>query len=436
MDLSAGLYQQQTMKLSMTQELSQAISLLQMSNQDLDAFLGNKATENPLIAIDHVDGFSKKVKKGSHKSKADATYWIEQIKEEAEILSPYLLAQLPPSGLCERTKQLIKHLVYNLDSNGYLPFTMTEICARFGETEDLAERALSILQGMEPAGVGARNLQECLLLQIERKRTPKYTREIIEHHFMDFADKKWKALAKGLSIKMSDIQLVSDFIKTLDPRPCSRFAVEKSSFVVPDVMIECSSNSISVKLTADLKSKVKLDHSSFTSLKSDKQAGQYFQEKYKEYMWIKKGIEQREETLLRVTAKIAEIQPECMRKGLAYLKPMTMKEVAEQLDIHESTVSRTVKDKYVRAPFGTVEMKSFFSAALHSVGSNEEDVSAAAAKKAIHTMIEAEDKSKPLSDQLISDRLKAEQAIVLSRRTIAKYREQMGIQSSSKRKRY
>lgn len=436
MDLKAGLFQQQSLKLAMTQELSQAIALLQYSTQELVSFLDSKAAENPLISVEHGEAYSQIGRKRKNTQQSDAKYWIEQIGEEKVSLEEYLFSQLPPNYLSQHEKKLFQHLIYNLDDNGYLRMSTEEIAQHLNESEEDVNNLLTIMQALEPAGVGARNLQECLLLQLKRKENIPYTYEIISNHFLLFADKKWKQIAKELSISMKEIQNVSDYIQSLEPRPCSRFSIEKPSFIVPDVKVDFVDGQILVRMKAESNSKVTFNQTYYTELSGikDKQVSTFLQEKNQEYQWIIKSIEQRRETILRVMTTIAQKQPECMRKGFAHLKPMTMREIAEKLNIHESTVSRTVRGKYVQAPFGTVEMREFFSSSLQST--NSEDVSAQEAKNEMQILIHNEDKKKPLSDQDISDILKAQKKIVLSRRTVAKYRDQLNIPSSSKRKRF
>jgi len=438
MNLKAGLYQQQTLKLAMTQDLSQAIALLQYSSQDLAAFLEEKAADNPLISLETENHESRerkrKIKKNSMES--DSKSWIEQIRDEKDSLEDYLFSQINLHEINCKDKKIFRILIRNLDENGYLRITTQELAQQCKESEKRIEEVLHKLQQLEPAGVAARDLQECLLLQIARMECPEYTLEVIRDFFMPFADKKWKKISKKLGITLNDIQLISDFIQTLQPRPCAGFSNDKPSFIVPDVVVEIMEDQLVIRMADDTLSKISLNEGYYKELKihGDKQVNQFLQEKHQEFQWILRGIQQRRETIFKVMSKIAEKQSECMQKGLAYLRPMTMKEVADELDIHESTVSRTVKDKYVQAPFGTVELREFFTSSLQSLTS--EDVSAMEAKSAIQLLIKEEDKKKPLSDQEIADTLKNKDGIVLSRRTVAKYREQLKIPSSSKRKRF
>ncbi|WP_153125348.1 RNA polymerase factor sigma-54 [Peribacillus tepidiphilus] len=437
MDFKAGLIQQQSLKLTMTQELSQAIALLQYSSQELVSFLESKALENPLISIDtpqNVD-YSKK-KKGVNVEK-DAKYWIEQIGEyRGPSLEEHILSQVPADSP-KSLYLLIKRLVQYFDENGYLRYTTEDLAEMLSVSMDEIQKAVHLIQSFDPAGVGAENLQECLYLQAVRdQKTPKYTNEILTTHFILFAEKKWKDLSKELSCSLKDIQAVFDYVQGLNPRPGAAFHVEKPTYIVPDVIVEWKDGQFMVNTAAGSDLKLSLNDSYYSKMKetNDPSVSKFLHDKWNEYQWIAKGIQQRKETILRVMTKIIEKQPESMVKGLSYLKPMTMKEIAEELEIHESTVSRAVKDKYVLAPFGTIEMRAFFTANLQST--EQEDVSSLAAKKEIEVLIKNENKKKPLSDQEISDLLKKEKGIIVSRRTVAKYRDQLSIPSSSKRKRY
>lgn len=436
MKLNAGLFQQQTLKLAMTQDLSQAIALLQYSSQDLAAFLEAKAAENPLISLES-NSYAKvrwkpKIKKGTEYS----NNWIEQIGEQMDSLEDYLFSQIHINALTLKDKKILQLLIRNLDENGYLRVTVQEVAQQCREQEKHIEEVLHKLQQLEPAGVAARDLQECLLLQINRLNCPAYTLEVIRDFFIPFADKKWKSISKKLGISLNDIQNISDFVQTLQPRPCAGFSNDKPSFIIPDVVVELLEEELIVRMPEDTVAKMNLNAGYYEELElhQDKQVKQFLQEKHQEFQWILRGIQQRRETIFKVMTIIAGKQRECMRKGLSFLRPMTMKEVADELDIHESTVSRTVRDKYVQAPFGTVELRSFFTSGLQSLES--EDVSAMEAKSAIHSLIKQEDKKKPLSDQEISEILKNNKSIVLSRRTVAKYREHLKIPSSAKRKRF
>ncbi|WP_409290315.1 RNA polymerase factor sigma-54 [Peribacillus sp. SCS-37] len=437
MELGNGLFQQQGLRLSMTQELSQAIALLQYSSQELASFLEERAVENPLVQLEPVSSYVGGAGAGRRRQREqDASYWLEQIGGPPVSLHDYLWIQVGLQNRREDEKRVLKGLILNLDQNGYLRADLSDVAGKAGCDTEMVERCLGYIQGLEPAGVGARSLQECLLLQAERMTGAKQHAEaVLREHFMLFADKRWKDLAKKLGITLQDIQEVQDFVLTLNPRPGAAFQSEKPAYAVPDVKVEHRDGRLQVALV-ERGSGWSLNQDYYEFLKSSREhgVGKFLQEKWQEYQWISKSLLQRRETILRVTKLIVEKQEHCFRKGLASLKPMTMKEVADELGIHESTVSRAVRDKFVQAPFGTVELRAFFSAQIQSVSSGE--MSAEAVKRELVGLIESEEKTRPLSDQDLSDILKKEKGILLSRRTVAKYRDLLNIPSSSKRKRY
>ncbi|PLS17960.1 RNA polymerase sigma-54 factor [Bacillus sp. M6-12] len=438
MNMKAGLFQQQSLKLAMTQELSQAIALLQYSTQELSSFLEGKSLENPLIAIDHTihHSYKPRVNKRNYGHGNDHKAWIEQISDEQETLENYLLSQLNFKQLSKTLLKAVQHLIHSLDENGYLRIPISDIAIEKNFPEELVHSALSILQSLQPAGIGARSLQECLLIQARGSCWHDTAERILSGHFILFAEKKWKELSKLTGLSLTAIQEVFDYIQSLNPRPGSAFVSEKPGYIIPDVIVEYINGEYSIGTFDGTGSKLTFNQEYYQEMKNhkDQQVNQFISEKMQEFQWIARSIKQRKETIIKVMGKIVEKQPDCFSKGLTHLKPMTMKEIAEDLGIHESTVSRAVKEKFVQAPFGTVEMRAFFSANLQTV--SEDDISVLQAKKELQCVIDNENKTKPLSDQDISDILKGKCGIVLSRRTVAKYRDQLGIPSSTKRKRY
>jgi RNA polymerase sigma-54 factor len=440
MNIKAGLYQQQTLKLTMTQELSQAIALLQYSAQELNAFLENKALENPLLSVEQPQTLSYQNtverKKGKRLTKEkDSKYWIEQISGETKTLESQILSQLDISELSNDKKKIFLQLIRNLDDNGYLRISVSEAAEILGVEDEDVEECLFILHDLEPYGIGARSLQECLLIQAKNGHSDLAV-TILGEEFLLFAEKKWKELSKRLGVSLYEIQETFDYIQTFNPRPASIFNNDKPAYITPDVTVELVEHELIISIMDKNSASITVNQSYLNRMKSsnDQTVNRFLQEKWQEYQWLAKGIQQRNETILNVMTQIVKRQPEYFKKGLSYLKPMTMREIAEELGIHESTVSRAVKDKYVQTSFGTIEMKSFFSSNLHSTV--QDDVSSETAKREIGDVIKKEDKLRPLSDQDISEILKLKKGIILSRRTVAKYRDQLGIASSSKRKRY
>ncbi|MGF6953981.1 RNA polymerase sigma-54 factor [Neobacillus sp. B4I6] len=439
MNLKAGLWQQQTLKLAMTQELSQAIALLQYSAHELTAFLEDKALENPLLQVENgnIKPMNPLIDRNRRKHQKAEKDWIDQIADKPFSLEDYLLSQLKITNLSVEQLSVIRHLIQNLDENGYFLGDLSEIAQNLRVMEDSVEECLAIIQTLEPAGIGARNLQECLLMQIYYLNPDnELAQNIIGDHFIPFAEKKWKKIAKELKVTLKDIQDVYDQIQTLNPKPGAILGKEATTYIIPDAIVEQSSEGLTVRMSDESLPRISLNEQYYHKFKDqDQQVSRFLQDKLQDYQWIQKSIEQRKETLTRVVAKIIEKQASFFQKGSQYLVPMTMKEVAGELDIHESTVSRAVREKYVQTPIGTFALKTFFTSTIQTV-SDDENTSSTQVKKKIATLIEKENKQKPLSDQEIVEHLKIEEGMVVSRRTIAKYRDQLGIPSSSKRKRF
>ncbi|MBB6445083.1 RNA polymerase factor sigma-54 [Bacillus benzoevorans] len=442
MDLRPGLRQQQTIKLSMTQELTQAITLLQYSTQELSEFLENKAIENPLLQIEAgniktIDPRYDRVKKVKSSTQADRQSWLEQMAKNETSLVSYLMSQIDLGQYNHEMKRILNFLINSLDANGYLPMGHDE-CAHILEVpHERVEKAVALIQGLEPAGIGARNLQECLLLQLERKEKKNHLAEsIISDYFVLFAEKKWKLVAKHLNVELKEIQNVFDYVQSLNPRPASDFSSEQTAYIIPDITIKWDGNSFSVSIFDEVLPKIEFNQSYYEKFNrfQDKQVQQFLKEKHHDYHWIARSIEQRKETIHKVALKIVEKQPDFFIYGPEKLKPMTMKEISEELGIHESTVSRAVREKYAQTPFGTFELKSFFSSAIKTA--SNEDTGSQEVKKWMTKLIDEEDKYQPLSDQELVRLLEGKKGIIVSRRTIAKYRDQLGIPSSSKRKRF
>ncbi|KAB7704208.1 RNA polymerase factor sigma-54 [Bacillus aerolatus] len=439
--MKPGLWQQQTMKLAMTQELTQAIALLQYSAQELTEFLEAKTMENPFIQLEvpEMKALHRKEKAGTRKGvseKKDDKNWVEHLADQSQTLMDYLRMQLSLIPLDLKQRRILDFLLYNMDGNGYMSITVQETAEMCRCQEEEAERVLGMIRDLEPAGVGAMHLQDCLLLQLHRMEgVPPLVLGIIQDHFVEFAEKNWRPLAKRLNIDVKEIQEAADFIQKLNPKPGARFHYEQPTYVRPDLTVVLKNDSIEVHLLEDEMPKIVFQKEYFNELADhkDEHLKEFMKDKQKDYLWLLKSLEQRKRTIQRVGLKIVEKQKDFFFCGPSRLQPLTMKEIADELDIHESTVSRAVRGKYMQTPYGTYELKTFFPAGLS--GGTEETASAAQVKSKMTELVTGEDKKKPLSDQEISNRLK-EEGWQVSRRTVAKYRDQLSIPSSSKRKRY
>lgn len=296
---------------------------------------------------------------------------------------------------------------------------------------------LKMLQGLEPAGIGARSLKECIILQLERKEDVKQEDlDIISVYFNELLQKDWKRIAKETNLPLFKLQQLFDLIITLDPRPGAFFFNERTHYVVPDIFIEKSNDFWHIKVAEDSYFHIKVNELYYNELLSytDPQVTAYVKDKYQQIQWLQESIQQRKQTMMQMMQTIIEIQEAYFLGEGKELTPMTMKEVAGRIGVHESTVSRVVKNKYALTPIGTIPLRNLFTNRA-----NVEDVdrllSTESVKKEIVTIVNQENKLKPYSDQEIV-RLLVGKGISISRRTVTKYREQLNILSSTKRKRY
>jgi RNA polymerase sigma-54 factor len=436
--MKVGLFQQQSLKVMMTKELSQAISLLQYSALDIASFLQEQALQNPLIDFQERSMLAqRKAPRSTNVSSNNETNPIDVIASKKETLYQHLLEQLSFLKVPPSQKAIIIYMINSLDEKGYLNEDVKDIESALNAQGEEVEKALAILQKMEPVGVGARNLQDCLLIQLQRKGACTPEMEIIlTDFFEEFAYKKWDRLAKKLSISIRDIQEIYDEILLLNPRPGLKFGSEQEKFIIPDYVVHKEQGKLFLKGNDALNIQVKMnaEYKKVLNDKKNQELSMYLQEKYREFQWILKGLNNRKHTLDQVMQGIFEYQFLFFEKGSAFLKPLTMKELADRVEVHESTVSRAIKNKYVQTPFGMFEMKSFFTNSILS--HDNQEYSSSYVKTLIKQLVDQEDKKKPLSDQKISKKLEEEHEVVVSRRTVAKYREELQIFSSSQRKRY
>lgn len=432
--LKASLLQEQSLRLAMTQELRQAITMLQYNVQELSEFLYEQSLENPLIEL---GGFEREKKKSSNKSKSTS----KQVENQMEIYSvdsttiqQHLLNQIQYYKIEEEERKVASFIIMNMDGNGYLQETNEELADLLSAPLHVVDRSVEIVQSLEPAGVGARNIQECLILQLKRlQRRDGLAEDIVEEHFAYFVKKDWRKLVHVLKCSNEELQSAVNCIISLQPKPGLAYSSDKPLYIVPDMAVKKEGDRLVLQMNERNMPRIEI-HSEYSALlnNSESEVASYVSEKYQHVQWIMRSLKQRKQTLLQVMTIIMEKQRDFFWEGPAYLKPLALKEVAEELSVHESTISRATRNKYVQTPHGLFEMKSFFSNAVSTT--EDEAVSTKRVKQFIQTLVEAENKKKPLSDQKISKLLEEEHEIVISRRTVAKYREQMHIPASSLRK--
>jgi len=453
--LNYELTLEQSQKLVMTPELRQAIQLLQYSSLELQEFILKEIEENPLLEyeefedieqpqdifneIDEIDWkeFIEKYDDISYKEEVDKNLKstvYENFFTSSQSLKDYLLEQLSMVSLGHREYKIGEYIIQNIDGNGYLNSSIYEISEALNVSVEEVELMLGIIQTFEPEGVGARNLKECLLLQIKDKRDT-LINTIIEEYLEDIALNKLSKIAAELHINVEEVQKIADEIKLLEPKPGRSFGGydKEIKYIIPDATVEKIGGEYVVLLNEITAPRLNINNFYKNLIKnSDEATRQFLQEKLNSAVWIIKSIEQRKQTLLKVIESIIKFQINFFEKGEGYLKPLTLKEVADDINMHESTISRATNGKYIQTSRGIFELKYFFTQAIKG---NDGMVSSDSVKNLIRNIIEKEDIKRPLSDQQISDELE-KMGIIISRRTVAKYREELSIPSSKLRKRF
>ncbi len=472
MRMEYGLYLEQTQKLIMTPELRQAIVILQLPSLELAQYIQQQLTENPVLEIKEEtpereagreeDAAAEQVVPESETFDLDWQEYFqdgsdlgyirsprEQLPEssfesfltEAPTLHEHLQVQLMlalPEG---RARHIGEFIIGNIDENGYLRITVEEIARLFDTGQEEVIRVLQVIQGFDPPGVGARNLVECLLLQLQHfngATAGSHVQTIIQEHLAELGGGRLAKIGKALGISVEEVQAAADIIRRLDPKPGRRFGhAGDVRYIVPDVVVERVGKEY-VVLVNDVSVPRLGINPLYQSLirregTCDEDTRRFIEGKLNAAAWIIRSIEHRRLTLYRVVNCIIDFQREFMEKGVKYLKPLTLKQVAEVLGLHESTVSRATSNKYAQTPQGVFELKFFFASGVQNQDGSA--TSAKSIKRLIQEQVQGEDPKNPLTDQELANRLSS-RGIRISRRTVAKYRDEIGIPAVSRRKRY
>ncbi|KIL35507.1 hypothetical protein SD71_13460 [Cohnella kolymensis] len=422
-----GMRQQQTAKMHMTPRLRQAIRILQLSTAELWEHVREELQDNPLLESGAMRGYS-------HDQSYDP---LLHAQSRNSTLETHLTEQLTfTPDIPDPIRKIILYMIGNLDSNGYLELSLGEIVNDLAVDLEQAERALAILHSFEPAGVGARNLRECLLLQTEA--LPQYPRIVpllITNYLEDVANYRIHKLSAAMKVSQEAVKQAIEHIQGLNPRPGAIYQPAVTPYVIPDVIVAKDGEHfvVSIHEAALPRLSINAHYQRMAKEIESKEARQFLRERVSSAGFFIKCLEQRRSTLLRVARAMVEEQVEFFREGpAAGLKPMILRQIADKLSVHESTVSRAAAGKYAQTPWGIFELAFFFSSGIHS--DIEHRVSAENVKQSIRKRILQEDGSKPYSDRQLAEMLQGE-GTRISRRTVAKYREELGIGSSVKRKR-
>ncbi|MBO8159004.1 RNA polymerase factor sigma-54 [Thermosyntropha sp.] len=462
MKLGYDVFLEQQQKLLITPELRQAIAVLQMSALELQEYISREIEQNPFLEEREENDLEEENKeKEEEHDEEKIEEWLEYYndrdigmnlreKEEYKNFENYITRQ--PS-LYEHLHfqlrltvtdavdlEIGEYIIGNIDSKGYLSSSVEEIALNLNKAKEDIERVLKIIQTFSPYGVGARDLPECLLIQLAHYgKESEVAKQIILYHLDDIAKGKINKIAQKLEVPVHQVQEICDLIRTLDPKPGLQYSNdEEIKYVVPDVLVEKIEGEYVVVINDFHFPRLMINHVYENILKRPEnfsiETKKYLEEKMGAALWLIKSIEQRRMTLYKVARCIVDIQKDFFEKGVAYLKPLTLKQVADIVQVHESTVSRATANKYMQTPQGLFELKYFFSSGIQA-SNGDNKVSSTSIKHMLQEIIAEEDNTSPLSDEAIS-KILSERGIKISRRTVAKYRQELGIPSAMARKRY
>jgi RNA polymerase sigma-54 factor len=468
----------QTQRMIMTPMLQQAISLLQLSRLELIQELRQHMEQNPVLE-EELEGVEEPQLSQDQEAPEPERPEPDQVEEaRADRISDFdwdsylqdasdYRPQVPreeterfdPEVQLTRPLSLMDHLLFqlhvstsdldqlaaarliigNLDESGYLKESLENLAGSAGVELYVLEDALRLVQSFEPTGVGARDLKECLLLQLEtRPDQHPLAKELISAHLQELEGRQWEKVADCLGVPVKDVQAAVEFIATLEPKPGRSFGTEDPRYITPDVHLVKVGDRFMVVLNDEGLPRLRVSPY-YRSILADKtgnarEVREYVEGRMRSALWLIRSIEQRQRTLYKVADSLVKFQREFLEEGIGALRPLTLKEVAEDIGVHESTVSRVTTNKYIHTPQGLFELKYFFHRGVPGTGG--EAVSSLKVKDLIQKLLTIEDSGRPLSDQRIVEILRREHKVEIARRTVAKYRSQLRIPSSSRRKRY
>jgi RNA polymerase sigma-54 factor len=461
MNIGFGLRLEQTQKLIMTPELRQAIKILQLSSIELTDYLNQMILDNPLIELkeevperdpvgekkDEIDwgeylrdlqeAREKVDRNNPREVKPEITY--ENLLTKGTSLEEHLISQLGVIPLSREEKKIARYLIGNVNSVGYLAVTLEQAEEDLKVKKDKIEMVLALIQNFDPPGICARNLCECLSIQL--KQGGLYCQEIcelLENHLENIAAGKLNKVAQIMNIPVARVQEMADLIKTLNPKPGASFGgSEDIRYIIPDVTVERIDDNYVILVNEGHIPHLTINktYSAILNKASDADPGtkEFVENKLNQALWLIRSIEQRRMTIYQVTAALVKMQEEFFEHGVKYLKPLTLKQIAEKVGVHESTVSRATSNKYIQTPHGIFEFKYFFTTGLST--DRGESASTESVRHLIQEIVKNEDPKKPYSDQKIADILQ-KRGISIARRTVTKYREEMHILNAGQRKRY
>lgn len=476
MHMEHRLAQTQTQRLMLTQKMQQAIQMLQLNAIELEQFVQQELETNPVLeqitpesdipeyeapapepkADDSgqfedgsfdIDSYANQMedyrREGTDFSRngeaASRRDFYEQSITREESLPARLYQQLKLTAPDAESFRVAERILGDLDGRGYFTATLEEVATELNISLEEAEAGLRLVQSLEPIGVGARDVVECLLLQIavEFPNEPQL-KDLVANHLVELEHRQIPKIAKAMEITPERVEELTHLLATLNPWPGNDGSAEPPQYVVPEIIVEKDEDEdeYRVYLTDETSPVLRISEDYRHMMKTGnipKPDKKFLREKMESAKWLIRNLEQRKRTILRIATAIVEVQRDFFDRGLEFIKPLTLQEIADKVGVHEATVSRTVRGKYMQTPQGLFELKYFFSPGLKRDGA--EDQSSKSVQMMIKKIFDEEDKKKPLSDQKVADRLKAE-GINVARRTVTKYRELLGVLPTNLRRQY
>lgn len=430
------LEQRQTLQMVMTTELRQAIELLQLTNYELKSFIEKEAEENPFIELtEKYDSRSYSNRVNYRNAFEDEIDPLDFISNDEPSLYDHLLKQVNILNINEEKRTILRFLVLNLNESGYLKMTNDEISQFLNVSTVKVELARELLLTLDPIGSGAKDVSESLLIQAKEKYPDDELLHIaIESDLENLADRKWGVVAERLHISRQDVAHLLAKIQTLQPKPAMNFSTRRTNYVTPDIIVQLDEedNTFQISLNNYYVPDIRFNNDYASYLQQSTEIKSYVNDQYKKYNWLRQSIEQRRNTILKIMEVVLSKQRSFFEEGFRGLKPLTLQDVATEIDMHESTVSRATANKIVETPNGTLELRQLFSTAIKS--DSGKVTSQTKVKEILQEIVDNENKAKPLSDQKIVECLKEEYEVAISRRTVAKYRNELNIPSSTRRK--
>ncbi len=481
MSLNLRLELKMSQQLVMTPQLQQAIKLLQLSRTDLIDAVRDELMENPLleeqseiaaseVQVQTVEDLQKKEKieetkdvaaestveesqqqidweayfenyssplpgTGPQRLRDDDLPGYEATLTRTETLFDHLMWQLQVSDFADQEKRVGAAIVGNIDDSGYLRgVSLGDLAVQLDQDLEYVEEILELIQKkFDPMGVGARSLSECLLIQARFHELGAIVEDIARDHIDNLEKKNYQAIAREMEIELEEVIEAAKLISQLEPRPGRPFSGEEPRYITPDIYIKKIDGELRAVLNEDGMPRLRISNFYRNALagNSSSETKKYVTERLNSAAWLIRSIQQRQKTIVKVTESIIKFQRTFFEKGVEHLKPLILRDVAEDIGMHESTVSRVTTNKYVHTPQGIYELKYFFNSSIQGAGGD--NLASEAVKSKIRVLVSKEDQKKPFSDQKIVELLKTD-GVKIARRTVAKYREAMGILPSSKRK--